>query len=427
MVNPFRILRTTFAVVALTALVASCTPASGTTTVGSEPPSSHPTTMSTSTTNAEATTSTAMTSTTTYGDDTTVLDVADAVPIPTDTFELLFDYQPLIDDDTVSQSIIAVSTDGVFLGSTSEMLWSEELAPESPTLTDSSGETTVLSVPESDVAYQAPVASSGGGVFVWRETSSTSLFFEDYRILAARPGDTAVTVVADSAGVTPDGTVLPMLADTERNLATDGVNVYWTAATPVDAQGGFYSTVLNAHAVDGSGATTVLADNVVFPVLMGDTLLAVRYPGFDPDATEGFFEVVQVDTRDGGVSPFVSFPVSDQAVLLDICATPEYLALAVSDRIEIRYRSAIDTVSKVVKVDGDGTKLGCGDSFLVWGNGSGFGDNGQYLLDLDTDDIYKLGSLQGGSIVMAAGDYFAWTKRTPDVILFTLRAAKWLE
>jgi len=167
--------------------------------------------------------------------------------------------------------------------------------------------------------------------------------------------------------------------------------VYWTAATPVDAQGGFYSTVLNAHAVDGSGATTVLADNVVFPVLMGDTLLAVRYPGFDPDATEGFFEVVQVDTRDGGVSPFVSFPVSDQAVLLDICATPEYLALAVSDRIEIRYRSAIDTVSKVVKVDGDGTKLGCGDSFLVWGNGSGFGDNGQYLLDLDTDDIYKLG------------------------------------
>lgn len=427
-----RVPRTALAILALTALVASCTPSSGNTTAGSETPSPT-TTTSVPTSSAPESTTTVVSppesTTTTAGDGTTVLHVADAVPIPADSYEVLFDYPQWPDEETIG-GLMAVTAGGDFLGTTSPMPATGGpdgivMYPETLIVVDSSGTVTPLAMPESDVAYQATVATSGGDTYVWRETTSTNLFWEDYRILAVKSGETAATVVADSADTTPEGAVLPRLADAQRSLATDGENVYWTAATPVDAEGGFYSTVLNAHAADGSGPTRVLAENVVFPVMMGDKLLAVRYPGFDPDATEGLFEVVEVDTHGGGVTPFVSFEVSDSAVLLDLCATPEYLALAVSKRIQIRYASDIDTIATYVRVTGDGTTLGCGDSFLAWGNGSGSGDAGEYLLDLDNNDIYKLGSLQGGSIVMAAGDYFAWTKKTPDSPFFTVRAAKW--
>ena len=428
----FRIPRTAVAILVLTALVASCTPGTVDTTAGSEtPPPTTATSVPTSSAPESTTTvvSAQESTTTTYGDGTTVLNVADAVPIPADSYELLFDYAEWPDEETIG-GLNAVTASGDFLGTTSPMPATGGpdgivMYPETLIVVDSSGSVTALSMPQSDVAYQATVATSGGGTYVWRETTSTNLFWEDYRILAVKSGETALTVVADSADTTPEGTVLPMLPDVERSLATDGENVYWTAATPVDAEGGFYSTVLNAHAADGSGPTRVLAENVVFPVMMGDKLLAVRYPGFDPDATEGLFEVVEVDTHSGGVTPFVSFEVSDTAVLVDLCATPEYLALAVSKRIQIRYASDIDTIATYVRVHGNGTRLGCGDSFLAWGNGSGSGDAGEYLLDLENNDIYKLGSLEGGSNVMAAGDYFAWTKKTPDSLFFTFRAARW--
>jgi len=53
--------------------------------------------------------------------------------------------------------------------------------------------------------------------------------------------------------------------------------------------------------------------------------------------------------------------------------------------------------------------LSCGDTFVAWGNGSGNGDPGQYVVDAPSGKLWKLGESPGISAVRAAGTMLGWT------------------
>ena len=65
---------------------------------------------------------------------------------------------------------------------------------------------------------------------------------------------------------------------------------------------------------------------------------------------------------------------------------------------------------KTIPLDDDvrGLSLGCGNTFIAWGNSSGNGDPGQYVLDVSGNKIWKLGELSGISMVLDAGSMLAW-------------------
>ena len=98
-----------------------------------------------------------------------VLSVGDSVPIPTGSYDELFDYPPQPDDSTI-YVLLAGTADGVFLGTTSAMPTVTgdgiTLHPETYVVVDSEGNETALAMPESEVAHQSYLATSGGGVYV---------------------------------------------------------------------------------------------------------------------------------------------------------------------------------------------------------------------------------------------------------------------
>lgn len=346
------------------------------------------------------------------------VDVRNAIPVPAEKYEALFDFPPPNTPDDELAVLLEPTDDGVFLGTSAPFPDGENLFPAVVTVIDTDGVATPLATPPADRAYQVIEAAARNGTYVWRETSSTNLFAEDFRILSSSAGSDTAVLVADSDLMTPEGSVLPTLGDAGGTLATDGTTVFWAAATPVSAEGDQFGSVLYATPVDGTGETLVLAENVVFPIIMGDRLLALRYPGFDLEATRGTFEVVEIDRSGGGtVTPFYDFEVDEHDRLTSLCATPTLLAFGLSrggtGTIHVRLTIPAGIQIGSIKVRGDGTQLACGDGFLAWGNGSGNGDGGEYLLDLANGDLYKLGDLFGFSVVQATGDTLLWAYESP--------------
>jgi hypothetical protein len=53
-----------------------------------------------------------------------------------------------------------------------------------------------------------------------------------------------------------------------------------------------------------------------------------------------------------------------------------------------------------------------GPGILLWGNGSGNGDPSQFVLDIGTGQLYRLGAARGFSLVMATSTtpWISWGK-----------------
>ena len=67
----------------------------------------------------------------------------------------------------------------------------------------------------------------------------------------------------------------------------------------------------------------------------------------------------------------------------------------------------------------------CADAFVAWGNGSGNGDPGQYVVDVPSGKLWKLGASPGISAVRAAGTMLAWTLPPKAQEAAPIRVTKW--
>jgi hypothetical protein len=74
-------------------------------------------------------------------------------------------------------------------------------------------------------------------------------------------------------------------------------------------------------------------------------------------------------------------------------------------------------VTQIVTKDeaGENYSFAFGPRQLLWGNGSGNGDPSEYLLELDTGKLYRLGAMFGLSSVLASpnGSLISWRKPCP--------------
>ena len=84
-----------------------------------------------------------------------------------------------------------------------------------------------------------------------------------------------------------------------------------------------------------------------------------------------------------------------------------------------------------VALEGAGTGMivVSGPRRVAWGNGGGNGDAGEYVLDLASGKLWRVGEAAGLSVIYASGDYIAWSKLgilPAEPKLNKLLVAKWI-
>lgn len=123
--------------------------------------------------------------------------------------------------------------------------------------------------------HQAFAAAEARGTVVWRETPSTTLDVEPWRILATTLGSGTVRVVALSSSLTGDDDVPPPPG--VQVLATDGVTAWWTAPY-LDPTGyrGVATRVVGASVKSEKATPVVVADHAYLPVVAGGQVVVLR-------------------------------------------------------------------------------------------------------------------------------------------------------
>ncbi|MBW3086910.1 hypothetical protein KEM60_03139 [Austwickia sp. TVS 96-490-7B] len=259
---------------------------------------------------------------------------------------------------------------------------------------------------------QAVSATSAGGRFVWRETSSTRMDDEDWRIMAS-DDNVSPLMIGDSQSSAKAGLLSPVLPDSDASLATDGTSAYWTAGTPAAPGTRPGPSRLFAAPVDGNTAPRVLARSVFSPVWDGSRLLAVDA---DPALDRHEVHLTSIDRATGARHPIPGPRLRDRESLSSFCAGPEMVAFGLAGPDPGRGRLIVRRNGQDLDVPlaGGNAHVVCGTGFVAWGNGSGQGDPGQYLLDLRRKPmVYRLGEVPGLSVVRAAGSFLAWTLPAP--------------
>jgi hypothetical protein len=199
-------------------------------------------------------------------------------------------------------------------------------------------------------------------------------------------------------------------------ITTDGSTAYWTVGRPVAGfkRNGGQQSVIVSRPLDGSKTLKVVAKDAKIPVALKVRLLYIA------DAPpSGTVQIRQIqagkDTlvRSQKLSPgarLTAFTAGDGWTVTDVRlpSTAEEEENGIARSLMTLWHEG-RTQPMIVNLHGDGVaELSLGDGTLAWGNGSGTGDAGMYLLELDSRHIFKVGELEGGSNATVCGSTISW-------------------
>lgn len=264
---------------------------------------------------------------------------------------------------------------------------------------------------------QAYEAVAHGESIVWLETKSTDLFYLDWKMYAARVGQRQPTLLADSFDLLKSDEIPPPPG--VKTLTTDGVHAWWTMVYRVKTQRGWDARIM-VRDLAGRKALTVAVDKAKLPAATAGGVAYVRSRDVDSSMPANRYEIRLLNA--GTDTLITSGPLAKEEQVSTICASDTLLAWAVRSPSPPRENPAALTrgslhvmmlatkVQRTIKLDDDagGLSLGCGKTFIAWGNGSGNGDPSQYVFDVRTNKIWKLGELRGISAVLVSGTMLAW-------------------
>lgn len=239
---------------------------------------------------------------------------------------------------------------------------------------------------------------------VWVETSSTRLDTFDWRVWSS--AGEGRTLLGDSRRLV-DSTVRAV-GETRPVIA--GSTAYWAAT---DGDGDDVRPVVLGLDLDGRGEVRRLRD-VELPASDGTHLLVVSSPRSQGRAAGGPVHVLSVDPESGSSDRLLTLQLEDGEQVNALAATSTHVAWVVADddgrsRLVVHDRATGDERTVELHQPGLATmSLQMTDAVVVWGGGSAPGDAGQYLLDLDDHQVWRLGDLPGLSVVHASGDTVAW-------------------
>lgn len=264
---------------------------------------------------------------------------------------------------------------------------------------------------------QAIQVATHGESVVWLETKSTDLFYQDWKMYAARVGQRQPTLLADSFDLLKTDQI--PYPPGVKITTTNGVHAWWMMVYPTKTERGWDARIM-VRDVAGREPLTVAVDKAKLPAATAGGVAYVRSKDVDPRMPANRYEIrlhhADADTL------IASGPLAKEEQVSTICASDTLLAWAVRSPSAPRENPAALTrgslhvmtlatkVQRTIKLDDPawGLSLGCGETFIAWGNGSGNGDPGQYVFDVRTNKIWKLGELRGISAVLVSGTMLAW-------------------
>ncbi|WP_191563574.1 hypothetical protein [Janibacter melonis] len=315
-------------------------------------------------------------------------------------------------------------TSGPLLTGTTQMGW--WLPGEEPTM---------ITAPKPPGPSQLVAADAHDDTVIWRETRSTNLEAEDWRILAQSPvGGPAAQVIASYDNYY-GADVVPMFNDDPHPLALVEDRAYWSIRDwPTDApnapeqRGGLYPDrptyrILTAP-VDGSKKTSQVALGAYGPARAGDRLIYIADDRLITGRTSGIARIVEAgDLRSRTVRQLRASTYATRITMT--CGTSTYIAWAATehgkDVISILPRDEMHPRRIPLRSTGGSTEISCGDSFITWGRGSGRGDATLYLYDIATKKKTELGTTRAYGRVRAQGDTLAYPEKTDGS-----RPARWV-
>ena len=269
-----------------------------------------------------------------------------------------------------------------------------------------------------DQPRQAIAAAAHGQTSVWLETKSTDLFFQDWKVFAARPGQRLPTLLGDSFDLAKTDEVPPPPG--VKYLTTDGVHAWWTMTYRANTQRRWGARIM-VRDLAGHEALSTAVDMAKLPTETGGGIAYVRTNDVDPRMPVNRYDIRLSQT--GADTLVASGQLAESEQVSTMCASDTLLAWAVRSREtsaaipgasaggHLHMMTLATKAQHTITLDDNAWSLdlSCGDTFVAWGNGSGSGDPGQYVVDVPDGKLWKLGESPGISAVYAAGTMLAWT------------------
>ena len=264
---------------------------------------------------------------------------------------------------------------------------------------------------------QAFEAVAHGSTVVWAETTSTDMSL-DWRVFSETAGQKAPKLLGDSFYLLKRDKI--PWPPGMRMLATDGVNVWWVMVYPTSKSPTGWGARIVVREIGARKPLKTAVDKAMLPVAIARGLIYVRSKDVDPSMTPSRYDIRLL--KNGLDSLITSGSLAKGEHISSLCASDTLLAWGVgavsTARINptgepfghLHVMTLATKVQRIINLSNSamGLDLGCGTNFVAWGNGSGSGDPGQYVLNVPSGKIWKLGSLLGLSAVYVAGDVLAW-------------------
>ena len=287
------------------------------------------------------------------------------------------------------------------------------------------------SQPRQVVAAAAHVKS-----LVWIETKSTDLFYQDWKVYAARVDERRPILLGDSFDLTKTDEV-PTPPGVEI-ITTDGVRAWWMMTYRTKSQRGWGARIM-VRDIAGREPLTTAVDKAKLPTAAAGGVAYVRSRDVDPTMSATQYDIRL--HRAGADTLVTSGQLVKDGQVTAMCASDTILAWAVRPPWALRdtpppehstggtlhVMNLATKAQHTIALDDDAgsLNLGCGDTFVAWGNGSGNGDPGQYVVDAPSGKLWKLGQSPGISAVYAAGTMLAWTLPPKAQEAAPIRVTKW--
>lgn len=261
---------------------------------------------------------------------------------------------------------------------------------------------------------QALDAAIHGKFALWLETNATGISYRGTQVFAIKVGQPKPTLLGDAVDQTKtDITPWPPGSTV---ITTDGIHAWWTMPYLMKEQRVWGARIM-VRDIAGREPLAIAVDKAYLPTATAGGVEYVRSKDVDPSMSAVRFEIRLL--KAGADTLITSGTLSEGEQVSAMCASANFVAWAVrapnppaTNPIEGAGHLHVMTLStkaeQVITLEGSAGSLSCGTTFVAWGGGSGNGDPGQYVLDLPSNKIWKLGQAQGISMVLAAGNILAW-------------------
>jgi hypothetical protein len=273
-----------------------------------------------------------------------------------------------------------------------------------------------------------------GGDATWFDTTSTDLFQQDWQIRYYDSRSRTTRLIADSNAVFPGVKELrPPPHDTIPVLSDDGT-IYWAAAAPdKNAHLGFTGVIL-ARDSKARGPVRTIARKATLPTIVGSTSYYARLDDVSPDTPAKKVEIHAVTPR-GRDRVVVTAPLVKDQQILRLTASATHLVWVISDTdrqaepspdlhegcADTKYQGCSLYVMKHgtnqatrIKLHSYSANPKLSPTLLGWRGSGSPGDTGEYVMDLASNKIWRVGAARGCSEVTLAGPYARWFTATPD-------------